>query len=500
MTEDSKHLPPSFSSARRWKIGLDTILRTLLVLAVVLMANYLGFVFSHQFYLSSQTRIKLAPRTVSILQTLTNHVDVTVYCNKDEFGMYSTVMALLNEYRRIDPRINIKVVDYLRDPAAAVQISEKYGLSIQSGDSGGQAKKDFIIFECDGRVKIAPGDALVQYGAVGMTKDKQVDIRPVAFNGQKLFTAMLLAVTNPKPYTAYFLQSDGEPSLADTGNSGYLKFGEILQENYINVLPLSISGDGQIPSDCDLLIIAGPTTQFLDSELDKINRYLSQGGRLLVLMDWDFVNHPTGLEDFLAQWGVNVGNNIVQDPNAVAGTGSPFAIVVEDFNGMSPVVNSLAQSRLEMFYARPVGTVKVSNAPADAPSVTPLAQSGADSILSGQHGVPPRPYPLMVSAEQPSIKGITSANGGMRMIVVGDSVFLDNQLIEAGENRDFAGFAVNWLLDRPMLLNGIEPSPVTEFRLLMSGTQVRNVRWLLLAALPGAVLVFGGLVWLRRRK
>jgi hypothetical protein len=499
MTEDSKHLPPSFSSARRWKIGLDTILRALLVLAVVLMANYLGFIFSHQFYLSSQTRIRLAPRTVSILQTLTNHVDVTVYCNKDEFGMYSTVLALLDEYHRIDPRINVKVVDYLRDPAAAVQISEKYGLSVQSGDSGAQAKKDFIIFECEGRVKIAPGNALVQYGAVGMTKDKQVDIRPIAFNGQKMFTAMLLAVTNPKPYTAYFLQSDGEPSLVDPGNSGYLKFGETLQENYINVLPLSISGDGQIPSDCDLLIIAGPVNQFTDSELNKINHYLSLGGRLLVLMDYDFVNHPTGLEDFLAQWGVNVGNYIVQDPNAAAGTGSSFALVVEDFS-MHPVVNSLAQSRLEMIYARPVGTVKMSNAPADAPTVTVLAQSSPYCILYGQHGVPPRPYPLMVAAEQPSIKGITSANGGMRMIVVGDSVFLNNQFIEAGENRDFAGFAVNWLLDRPILLDGIGPSKVTEFRLLMSGTQVRNVRWLLLAALPGAVMVFGGLVWLGRRK
>ncbi len=497
MTEDSKHSPPSFSPVRRWKIGLDTILRTLLVLAVVLMANYLGFIFSHQFYLSSQTRIKLAPRTVGILQSLTNHVDVTVYCNKDEFGMYSTVMALLDEYHRINPRINVKVVDYLRDPAAAVQISEKYGLSVQSDSTSAQAKKDFIIFECEGRVKIAPADALVQYGAVGMTQDKQVDIRPIAFNGQKMFTAMLLAVINSKPYTAYFLQSDGEPSLSDSGNSGFLKFAETLQENYINVQPLSISGDGDIPPDCDLLIIAGPVNQFLDSELNKINRYLSSGGRLLVLMDYDFVNHPTGLEDFLAQWGVNVGNYIVQDPNAAAGTGSSFALVLNDFS-THPVVNSLAQSRLELIYARPVGTVKMSNAPADAPTVTVLAQSSADSILYGQHGVPPRPYPLMVAAEQPSIKGIT--NGGMRMVVVGDSVFLNNQFIEAGENRDFAGFAVNWLLDRPTLLRGIDASKITEIRLLMSGAQVRDVRWLLLAALPGAVLVFGGLVWLRRRK
>jgi len=34
----------------------------------------------------------------------------------------------------------------------------------------------------------------------------------------------------------------------------------------------------------------------------------------------------------------------------------------------------------------------------------------------------------------------------------------------------------------------------------MTQAQQRNVRWLLLGALPGAVLTFGCLVWLVRRK
>jgi hypothetical protein len=86
------------------------------------------------------------------------------------------------------------------------------------------------------------------------------------------------------------------------------------------------------------------------------------------------------------------------------------------------------------------------------------------------------------------------------MIVVGDSIFLNNEVIEGGANRDFLGYAVNWLLDRPALLQGIGPRPVAEFRLQMTPTQRREVRWLLLGALPGAALLFGGLVWLVRRK
>src|SRR5580698_11549554 len=132
MTSDSKSPSPtqSFSPARRWKIGFDVFLRGLVVLAVIVMVNYIGGLFSKQFFLSSQTRVKLSPHTVSILQSLTNHVDVTVYYDKDD-RMYSTIMALLDEYHRLDPRIHIKVVDYNRDPAEAAVITRKYQLPAQ---------------------------------------------------------------------------------------------------------------------------------------------------------------------------------------------------------------------------------------------------------------------------------------------------------------------------------------------------------------------------------
>ena len=50
------------------------VVRTALVLAVVVMVNYLGAQFFGRFYLSSQTRVQLSPRTLTVLKSLTNHV------------------------------------------------------------------------------------------------------------------------------------------------------------------------------------------------------------------------------------------------------------------------------------------------------------------------------------------------------------------------------------------------------------------------------------------
>jgi len=59
---------------------------------------------------------------------------------------------------------------------------------------------------------------------------------------------------------------------------------------------------------------------------------------------------------------------------------------------------------------------------------------------------------------------------------------------------------VNWLCDRPLLLAGIGPRPVTDLHLQITRQQQRQLNWVLLGALPGAVLVFGWFIWLVRRK
>jgi len=50
------------------------------------------------------------------------------------------------------------------------------------------------------------------------------------------------------------------------------------------------------------------------------------------------------------------------------------------------------------------------------------------------------------------------------------------------------------------LVDGIGPHPVTEFRLQITTAQQRQLRWLLLGALPGGALLLGWLVWFARRK
>jgi len=494
--------PPSFSPRYRWKFGFDATLRTALVLAVVVMANFLAAQFFHRFYLSPQTRVELSTRTLSVLHTLTNRVAVTLYYDThDESDFYPDIVALLNEYRSANPKISVRTVDYMRDAGLAEKVKEQYKL-----DS--TVDKNLVIFDAgNGHYKVAQGDALVQTKLEELPPKKpdqrqlEFERKPVAFRGEEMFTATLLALENPHPYKAYFLQGHGEPSLNDSGPSGYLKFALTLAQNYIAVTNLELLGNQDVPEDCSLLIIAGPTRTLSEPELQKIDKYLTQGGRLFMLFNYASRKQPTGLESILQRWGINVGMDAVQDlQNSTSASGD--VVTVRRFS-QHPVVNPLTKSALQMVLPRPIGRVNWQNPPADAPQVDELAFSGDGSTLLGNTAEPPRSYPLMVAVEQKSVAGVANPRGNTRLIVVGDSWFLDNEVIEGGlggANRDFLGYSVNWLLERPALLQGIGPRPVEVFRLQMTQTQLRELHWLLLGALPGAVLLLGGVVWLARRK
>ena len=498
-------IQPSFSPRRRWKIGVDMFARTLLVVLVAVMANYIAGQFPRRIFLSSQTRLRLSPLTLNILHSITNNITVTLYYDRSD-DFYPEIKALLGEYQDANRHISVRTVDYVTDVVDAQKVKAQYNLPSAVESPGAPPSKNLIIFDNGKRSLVVPGDVIVQQKleevAPSDPKQKELEFRrkPIAFNGEVMFTSKLLQLANPQPFKACFLQGDGEPSLNDPRDqAGYSSFNRVLEENDVEAEPLNLLGGDDVPDDCNLLIIAGPRTVFSTLELQKIHRYLAQGGRMFVLFNYLSLANPSGLEDILSHdWGVNVGDDIVQDfKNSTSSYG--LDVVVSRF-GDHPVVNPLLQSALEMIEPRPVSRIVQKDPPADAPMVTELAFTGESARLRDDSTEPPRQYSLIAAVEQKPVAGVASPRGNTRIIVAGDSLFLDNQMIIAVANRDFAGYAINWLLDRPQLVQGIGPRPVTELQLVMTQTQQTEVRWMLLGALPGAVLLLGGLVWMVRRK
>ena len=493
---------PSFSPRQKWTIALNVTLSTIAAFAILVGINYLSSryeIFHHRFYLSQDTRVQLSPKTLSVLKALTNDVDITVYYDKEE-PLYADIMSLLQEYQAHSRKLTVKTIDYYRDPGAAAAFQARRHM-------GSFTNKNFVIFESKDRWDSVDGNWLNQYRYAWQPSTNESDStmyisqKRVKFNGEMLFTTKLFALTQAKPLKAYFLQGHGERKQSDTSDQGCSKLAEVFHRNYVDTRNLdNLLGTNSIPQDCSLLVIDGPQAEFQEIELDKISQYLEQGGRLFALFDQLSVPHNLGLENVLAKWNVRVTHSTVKDmKNATDDTGASFSVSALTLHDvMKPILGK----QLEIVLPRPVERIKApSQSAADEPQVTELAFSSTNSVLDSNPKGDPRAYPLMAAVEKSAPKGVvTDERGTTRMLITGDAYFLDNQLIDFSVNGDFADAAVNWLLERTTFLEGIGPRPVSEYQLLLNPQQTNAVKWLLLGAIPGGILLFGSLVWLRRRK
>lgn len=493
---------PSFSPRQKWTIALNVALSTIAAFAVLVGINYLSShyqTFHHRFYLSKDTRVQLSPKTLSVLKSLTNNVDITVYYDKGQ-ELYPEIMSLLEEYKSHSHKVKVTTIDYYIEPGKAAAFQAQLGM-------GSFTNKDFVFFESGGRSDSVPGSILNQYQFTWQSSTNENDSKMyinqkrVRFNGEMLFTAKIFAVTQTKRLKSYFLQGHGERSITDPDIQGVSKLAEIFHRNYVETPILeNLLGTNSIPLDCSLLVIDGPNAEFQPTELDKISQYLDQGGRLFALFDSHSVEHQLGLEKILEKWNVRVTHSTVLDPtHGQDEKGWYFgvsALTVHD------VMKPLLGKQLEMVLPRPIGRIKAqSQSGADEPQVIELAYSSTNSVIRGDTTGQRGQFPLMVAVEKSAPKGVvTDERGATRMLITGDADFLDNQIIDYSVNADFADAAVNWLLERTRFLEGVGPRPVSEYQLLLNPQQTNAVKWLLLGAIPGGILLFGGLVWLRRRK
>jgi ABC-type uncharacterized transport system len=492
---------PSFSSLRRWGIFFSVITSIVAMIALVIMLNYLGARYYARLAWSTETRAQLSPQTLGLLKSITNEVKVVVYYDKKD-RLYGFITDLLNEYRLTNPKISVRLVDYERDAAAALQIKTAYRL-------GSAEDKNLIIFECNGRPYIVPGSKLGEdvIEEVPNTKEREFRRKLKAFAGEEFFNSALLNVSSSKPLTACFLESHDEHHAESEKANGYRKFVDILgQSNIRTTVITNTLGTNLVLEDFNLLIIAGPTEIIPRVELEKIRKYLLSGGRLFVLFNKSTWSFNTGLEPILADdWGIQVGYNIVKDPENSTGGESGQDVVVRDFNKTHEMVNRLVNLDVQMISPRSVAKLNTSKESPEAPTVEELAFTGEHAEIHDALSnddvfkLAGRKVSLIAAVEKGSVKGVFPERGTTRIVVAGDSVFLDNQVIDAGENRDFARYAVHWLLDQTQLMQGIGPRPVTEYKLMMTRAQMASVRWIFLAGMPGAILALGGLVWLRRR-
>jgi gliding motility-associatede transport system auxiliary component len=464
----------------------------LLLAALLVMLNYFGWKYYKRFDWTKSQLYSLSEKTLNVLKELKQDVEFIVFLSPDQqHEIYQPTSELLARYGSASRRIHVRIVDPERKPIEAQQLVNKYGVTTTGVVVTSGKDKRFIgsddLAELDFRT-------LQTTGAPQMT----------GFKGEQLFTSALLQLAEGRKPKILFTTGHGEHSLDDQSGRGLSGAQQLLGSDNFELEEWASLGKPAVPEGTDLLVIAGPAGSFVPPELNAFSAYLNNGGRMLLLLDP--TPDPTGgaglvstgLEGWLSRFGIKTGQNIVIDPPNML----PFGEIMfaKDY-GDHPITKALAEGNRAVLLS-----VVRSVAPGSAPGIkltelvrtSPEGWGETDLINTTAHD--PRdvagPVSIGVVAESSST---APGKQPMRLVVLGDSDFAANQLLEARpENKVLLSNALNWLVERKALL-GIPPKKTEQVKLTLTWDEISRI-YLLAAALPILSAVLGTAVFFRRRR
>ncbi len=463
-----------------------------IVLAVVLagMVNWLGYRHYHRGDWTSSKIYSLSAKTVNVLKGITRDVRVVVLMTPTT-PLFGETKELLDRYQADCPRLKVEYIDPERDPLRTKALAQEFGVSTPNT----------VVFASGDRKKYVTSDQLADYDYSGAQMGQAPKLK--GFKGEEQFTSAILGVVSTKVPKVFFVTGHGEHDPDGFGGDGMSQLKEMLTRDNLDIQKTNLLS-GSVPADCDLLVIAGPRAPFTDAEKAALKTYLDKGGRALVMLDpvLGGQQRPSGLEDLLKSYGVEVQDDLVIDPSRRLPFFDLSAVYVTDFRSHA-VVNGLQGLAVLLPVARSVTTVNAAGASSSILLTTSDKGWGQRNLkvnAAGQlevkqaPGDVPGPVSLGVAAESDKDKG-----SGWRLVVFGNSEFAANDQIANAGNANLGLNAVNWLARQEQAL-GIAPRAPEQVQLFLSAVQMRNIFLISLVGLPVCAIALGVVVWWRRRR
>jgi ABC-type uncharacterized transport system involved in gliding motility auxiliary subunit len=446
-------------STRNLQYGSNVLVQIIIVIAII---GLLAFVTTRQHLRSDWTENKLyslSDQTEKVTAGLDREVNIIGFYRASD---QDRPRDLLDEYAYRSGNIKYEFVDPDESPQIArqYQIKQYNTLVVESG-----TKKETIA----------------ELSEVNLTN-------------------AIVKVTREQDKVVYFLTGHGERSISDEGPEGYSQAVQAIKnENHlvreINLVRNIASGK-TIPDSCTVLAIVSPKSNFFPGELDSIKAYLESGGKALILLDPE---HPDDLAQFLTQFGVEVGNDMVVDVSGMgqlfgAGPGMPLVTgydqsipITKDFNVMTffPLTCSVMPLEDKNGYTVKDLLKTSSNSYAEKTISREVSfDSGVD--IEG---------PITIAA----LIDKTIGDKKTGLAVFGDSDFAKNGYWRNQGNADLFLNTVNYLAEEEDQIS-IRPKEFDDRRVTLTMADVKTIFYLVVIAIPLLVVVAGIVFYVKRGK
>ena len=476
-----------FITKRSTKYAFNTAVMSLVFFVIIALIAGMSVKYKMRVDLTKDNRYTLSSHTVKILKALKEDVEAIAFYRGDQ-RTRQAMSDLLSEYSYHSQKFSFRFVDPDRDPieTAKFEVTSYRTTILKHGD-----KKEIVE----------------------------------GTESENRLTNSLLKLLSKDIKIFYFVTGHGEKRIDSKEENGYSYVKEAIERENHQVRNLALVNVEKVPEDAAVLVVSGPETDYLQTELDKITAFVKKGGRALFMLD------PGGLPkitSYLGSFGFELTNDLVFDKTSQV-SGSSIAIpVVVQYDKNHPVTREFEQFTFFPF-ARSVhikeeptkGSFDIAKTsdkswavtsdmkkltredeefnpdkhkrgPISVVAVTAVEVNLGDNQASGNKAKDTKTGENMAETEQDSLK-----TWG-KVLVVGDSDFASNKFMKAG-NKDFLLNMLNWLAEEHVLISVRRKEPGLT-PLLLTPIQGKIVFWLSVVIVPSLLLVAGLGITARRRR
>ena len=450
---------------RQARYGSNALILILAFLGILVVVNYFGFENTKRWDLTEDKVNTLAVETLDIIDLLPEPVAIQAFFTP-ELGI-DFARGLLEDYKfHSNEKISYTFIDPISDPVSA-ELAEI-------------SRDGSVVFWMGSRKEI------------------------VTTLTEQEFTAALIRLISGEDKIVYSLTGHGENRMEDSGEEGLSQAKLVLQSRNYIIRELNLLSAEIVPVDASLVVITGPIYPLETIEVVKLADYLSGGGSLILLQDSPLFTEFGDQEDYLSgylqeTWGILLGQDLIFDQTSFLGITAPVGAANPD-HAISQAILGVATA---FPTARSVRVIESGSGSVPVDLITTVndgswAETDLESLLAdGDAAYNPErdilgPVSIAVATENYTTNG--------RVVVFGDVDFVMNANYTFFGNGDLFISAVDWAVGQDALINLTPKNQIDRYMLPPQPYLLNLILLFVVIILPGAVLVGGVIVWIKKRR
>jgi len=460
----------------KMRFALFILIICIAVITINILVSNIVDKYSLKLDMTRSGLYQITQESIDLLKTVDQSVQI--YCISKGRDSIKEFSELLDKYDNASDFITVEYIDPYSDLVFMDRMEaegEKIGLNTILIEKGSQRRvyrlADMYRFRADGT-------------------------ELVFFDAESRITSGILSVASDKDTKLGVAMGHGENMPSELQS--------LAIQNNFDLRALTLNGD--IEEDCGILLLLSPQTDYELEEISVLDRFLQQGGCLVVFTD-PSVTGLDNLNQLLKEWGLVFHDDVIFDAMNNTDT-NPVNVVAfftehtmneyfetNQFYLVSPATRSLEMSGEVTIGQKNIEPVLITSEDAYGRDID-TDQKTLERLLSDESG----PFVMAATSTQ-ELQGNDGSIVNSRVFAMGSKRFYADEMLTLGSvgNAKFMVNLLKWCDDSTDTVVSIAPKQVGGSKMTVLPWMAYTLGVLFTVVIPVIIMISGVRIYYRRK-